>query len=185
MSTSDSVQYSHIALLRAINVGGKNKVAMADLKHLFEELGFGQVKALLQTGNILFNGDGRTDKDMEAFLDAETAQRLQVKTDYIIRTAAEWRALVAANPFTEEARNNPGYLLVMILKTAPSEDNIRALQAAIPGREIAKVVGRQAYILYPDGMGRSKLTVTLIEKKLGSRGTTRNWNTILKIQNLI
>jgi uncharacterized protein (DUF1697 family) len=69
----------------------------------------------------------------------------------------------------------------MFLKAAPDVKNVKALQAAITGPEIVRAEGKQAYIVYPSGIGRSRLASTLIEKKLGARGTGRNWNTILKL----
>jgi len=73
---------------------------------------------------------------------------------------------------------------VMFLKTSPSRDAVTALQNAIKGREVVKAEGRQAYLVYPDGVGRSRLTTALIEQKLGTRGTARNWNTVLKLADL-
>ena len=94
------------------------------------------------------------------------------------------KAVVADNPFPNEAKNDPGHLLVVVLKDAPDRAAVAALQKAIKGREVVKAKGRQAYIVYPDGVGHSKLTMTLIEKTLGTRGTGRNWNTVLKLRAL-
>ena len=172
---------THIALLRGINVGGNKKVAMADLRDLLTQLGFADPRSLLQSGNLVFRSDGRTGADLERLLDAETEKRLGLKTEFFVRTAEEWQAVVACNPFPEEAERDPGHLLVMSLKEAPDVKAVEALQAAITGRETVRAVGRQAYIVYPDGIGDSRLTHALIEKKLGTRGTGRNWNTVLKL----
>jgi uncharacterized protein (DUF1697 family) len=88
---------------------------------------------------------------------------------------------LAANPFRAEAKRDPARLLVFALKDAPARPQAQALSDAITGREIARVVGRQAYIVYPDGVGRSRLTIALIERKLGTRATGRNWNTATKL----
>jgi uncharacterized protein (DUF1697 family) len=171
----------HIALLRGVNVGGNKKVAMADLRGLLTRLGFAEPRSLLQSGNLVFRGDGRPAADLERLLDAETEKQLGLKTEFFVRTAAEWRAVVAANPFPHEAVSDPGHLVVLFLKAAPDAASVAALQAAITGRETVRAVGRQAYIVYPDGIGDSRLTLTVIEKKLGTRGTGRNWNTVLKL----
>jgi uncharacterized protein (DUF1697 family) len=171
---------TQIALLRAVNVGGLN-LAMADLKAMFEALDFADVRTLLQTGNVVFTGGRKTGAALESFLEAETRKRLNLGCDYLVRTSAEWIDLVAGNPFPDEARRDPSHLLVMPLKTAPGQREVAALQAAIEGREVVKAKGQVLYIVYPDGIGRSKLTVSLIEKKLGTRGTCRNWNTTLKL----
>ncbi|HEY8368478.1 MAG TPA: DUF1697 domain-containing protein [Thermodesulfobacteriota bacterium] len=171
----------HIALLRAINVGGRNQVAMSDLKALLADLGFPGARSLLQSGNLVFESEGRTGAELEDLLEAETERRLEVRADYLVRTAREWQEIVARNPFPREAKDDPSRLVVMALKAAPAAKNVKALEAAIKGRERVRVAGRHAYIVYPDGIGRSKLTTALIEDRLGTRGTGRNWNTVLKL----
>jgi uncharacterized protein (DUF1697 family) len=173
---------THVALLRAINLAGKNVVNMANLRSLFEELGFSQAQSLLQSGNVVFDGRARKPAELERVLEQATAKRLGVQTDYFVRTSKEWSQIVATNPFRREAKEDPGHLLVVCLKKAPAAADVRALQAAILGRESVRAEGRQAYIVYPDGVGRSKLTATVIESKLGTRGTARNWNTVLKLE---
>ena len=170
-----------IALLRGINVGGHNAIAMAALRKLAADLGFSGVATLLQSGNLVFNAGKRNGSALESLLERETAERLGVAVDYIVRSASEWKDVVAGNPFPEQAKNDPGHLVVMFLKTAPPATSVAALRASIVGRETLHGSGKQLYVVYPDGMGRSKLTSTLIEKKLGTRGTARNWNTVLKL----
>jgi uncharacterized protein (DUF1697 family) len=175
---------THIALLRGVNVGGKTKVAMADLRAMLADLGFGDPRSLLQSGNLVFRSDKLTGADLERLLEAETEKRLGLKTDFFVRTPEKWGTVIESNPFPEEAERDPSHLVVMFLKEAPDAKDVEALQAAIAGREIVRTAGRQAYITYPDGIGDSKLTITVIEKKLGSRGTGRNWNTVLKLRAL-
>lgn len=173
---------SYLALLRAVNLGGKTMIGMADLRALLAELGLAEPRSLLQSGNLLFRGEGRTPAELESLLSTETEGRLGLKTDFFVRTADEWDAVVASNPFPAEAESDPGHLVVMALKVAPEAAAVAALQAAIVGRETVRAVGRQAYLVYPDGIGESKLTIQRIEKLLGTRGTGRNWNTTLKLQ---
>jgi len=154
---------------------------MGNLRDLLEELGFVGVRTLLMSGNVVFERDGRKPSELERVLEEATARRLKVETDYFVRTAKEWSEIIAANPFRREAKEDPGHLLVVCLKKSVSAGDVKALQAAIRGREIVRAEGRQAYIVYPDGVGRSKLTNALIEAKLGARGTARNWNTVLKL----
>ena len=117
-------------------------------------------------------------------LEAASTKHLGVTTDYFVRSAKEWKAIIEANPFPKEAKSDPGHLLMMCLRDAPTAAQVKALQAAIKGREIVKAKGKQAYFVYPDGVGRSKLTIQVIEKALGTRGTARNWNTVLKLGEL-
>jgi uncharacterized protein (DUF1697 family) len=168
-----------IALLRAINVGGRNSVKMADLKVLMEGLGLTDVRTLLQSGNAVFEG-----KTTEAALEAALVKKTGVEADFVLRTPAEWRKLIADNPFTRQAQDDPGHLVAFCMKAAPKPGDVKALQEAIKGREEAAVKGNNAYLWYPDGIGRSKLTIAIIEKKLNTRGTGRNWNTVLKLAEL-
>ena len=172
---------THVALLRAVNVAGKNMVAMADLRGMLEELGLTDVKSLLQSGNLIFRSDRLAGSALESRLEAETAKRLKVSCDYFVRTAEEWAKVVAQNPFPDEAQRDPGHLVVMFLKTSASPKAIKTLEAAIQGPESVHARGKQLYVVYPAGIGRSKLTTALIEQKLGTRGTGRNWNTVLKL----
>jgi uncharacterized protein (DUF1697 family) len=171
----------HVAVLRAINLAGHNKVGMADLRLLFVGLGFDDAQTLLNSGNIVFSGGNKATAALEETLERAAAKRLGVETDFFVRTAKEWQSIIDANPFPREARDDPSHLLAVIVKNAPDAANVTALQKAIVGREIVRAQGRCAYIVYPDGIGRSKLTAAMIEKKLGTRGTGRNWNTVLKL----
>jgi uncharacterized protein (DUF1697 family) len=171
----------HVALLRGVNVGGNQMVAMADLRAMFGRLGLGEARSLLQSGNIVFESEGRTTAQLEAMLEAEAMKRFKLPAPFFVRTAREWEAAVAANPFPAAAKSDPGHLVVLFLKKAPVPAVIQSLQAAIVGREQVQAAGRQAYIIYSDGIGRSRLTPGIIEAKLGQRGTGRNWNTVLKL----
>jgi uncharacterized protein (DUF1697 family) len=172
---------TYIALLRGINVGGHNAVAMAELRKLAVDLGFSGVATLLQSGNLVFNAGKRSGNAFETLLERETAERFGVAADYVVRSASEWKEVVAGNPFRKQAKDDPGHLIVVFLKTTVTAKSVDALQASIVGPETVNGSGKHLYIVYPDGMGRSKLTGTVIEKKLGTRGTARNWNTVLKL----
>lgn len=169
----------HIALLRAVNVGGR-KLLMAELRQLAADLGLDAPRTLIQSGNLVF-GSALGEAALEALLERETLARLGVATDYLVRGPDEWRALIAANPHTHMARDDPSHLMVMALKSPPGEAELAALRAWIPGREVVEAVGRQLYVTYPDGAGESKLTNAAIERRLGVRGTARNWNTVTKL----
>ena len=154
---------------------------MADLRGFIAALGFADVRSLLQSGNLVFRGKSRKIDHLERLLETEAAKRLALQTTFFIRTAEEWEAIVSRNPVREEAGRDPGHLLVLFLKDAPAASRVKALQAAITGRETLRVRGREAYVVYQDGIGRSRLTSTLIEKRLETSGTGRNWNTVLKV----
>jgi uncharacterized protein (DUF1697 family) len=170
---------TQIALLRAVNVGGR-KASMADLRQMLADLGFEAPRTLIQSGNLVF-GSAVGGAELEALLEREIAARLGLETDVLVRDPDEWRALIAANPHARMAADDPAHLMVMALKSPPGEAELAALRAWIPGREVVAAVGRQLYITYPDGAGESKLTNAAIERRLGVRGTARNWNTVGKL----
>jgi uncharacterized protein (DUF1697 family) len=170
----------HIALVRGINVGGHAAVAMADLRELIGALGYRDVRTLLQSGNAVFSGGKRAGAALETQLEKEMVTRHGLSAAFLVRSPAEWADVVARNPFPNEAREDPGHLLVMFLKAAPAASAVAALQAGVRGPEVIRAGVRHLYISYPDGVGRSKLTGTSIERKLGI-GTARNWNTVLKL----
>ncbi len=172
---------TYVALLNGVNIAGHKQVAMADLRAFVTGLGFGDARTLLQSGNLVFRGPSRDEAALESLLEAEAAKRLGVRTGFFVRTAEEWEPIVARNPFREEAKRDPAHLALMLLKDRPNAKAVKVLQAAITGREVFRADGRQAYVTYPDGFGRSRLTTALIERKLETQCTGRNWNTVLKI----
>lgn len=171
----------YVALLRAINVGGHKQVCMADLRELLTELGLSDARSILQSGNLVFRAEARRGAELERLLETGAEQRLGLQTDFFVRSAEEWQAIVASNPFPQEAEHDPGHLAVVFLKDAPTTGCVEALEASITGPEVVRAHGKHAYIVYPIGMGRSRLTNALIERKLGTRGTARNWNTVQKL----
>lgn len=175
---------TYIAVLRAINLGAHNRIAMADLRTMCGKIGLEDALTLVVSGNVVFRSNVTTCAKLEQLLEASSTRHLGVTTDYFVRSAKEWQAIIAANPFPAEARSEPGKMVMMCLRDAPTPAAVKALQAAIKGPEIVRAKGKHAYFVYPDGQGRSKLTIAMIEKAFGTRGTARNWNTVLKLGEL-
>jgi uncharacterized protein (DUF1697 family) len=174
-----------IALLRGVNVGGNKKVAMADLKAMVEALGFSDVKTLLQSGNVVFRAGDETEAALEAHLEAETERRLGLKTSYLVRDAAQWRAIIDACPFPNEARAEPSRTLVTVGRTAMPAEAIDAVRAVLLPHEKVEAVERQVYAYFGEGMGQSKAAEALNRKAVKAVATGRNWNTVLKIAALL
>lgn len=172
---------TYIGLLRAVNLGSHNSVSMSDLREWLAGLGMSNAQTLLQSGNMVFGSDARGAAPLEKTLESAAARQLGLETAFFVRTAKEWQGIIADNPFPKEAKADPGHLVMMCLKDAPDAKSVKALQDAIKDREVVRANGRHAYFIYPDGIGRSRLTMTLIERKLGTTGTARNWNTVLKL----
>ena len=175
---------TYVGVLRAINLGSHNKIAMSALRGMLEALGFDNPRTLLLSGNIVFQSESDSSALLERQLERASCNHLHVTTDYFVRSVNEWHEVVDNNPFKKEAKNDPARVIMMCLREAPTAAQVKALQASISGREIVKANGRHAYFIYPDGQGRSKLTIQKIEKALGTRGTARNWNTVLKLAEL-
>lgn len=174
----------HVALLRGVNVGGNKGVPMAALKSVASRLSLGAPRTLLQSGNLVFASEGKTAAELEALLEAAIKADIGVETAVCVRTAGEWDALVQANPFPEAARNDPSHLLMIAFKTPPKANGVETLADVYDGPEQIAVALDHAWIAYPDGIGRSKLTPALLGKHLG-KGTGRNWNTVLKLQAML
>jgi uncharacterized protein (DUF1697 family) len=172
---------TYIGLLRGINVGGSSMIAMSVLREFLEAVGCGRPRSLLQSGNLVFESTKRTGDEVERWLEAEATKRLRRTTEWFVRTPKEWQEVIARNPFREEAERDPGRLHVVMLKKAPGKPTVAALRAAIVGREVVEPGGRHLYAYYPDGAGRSRLTAAVIDSKLGTRCTARNWNTVRKL----
>lgn len=179
----------YVALLRAVNLGPHNKIAMRDLTALAAGLGLASPRTLLQSGNLVFGASGISPADLETRFERKAVNDLGLDTAFFVRTAAAWAAIVSANPFPDVAAREPARLVVMCLKTAPTPAAVAGLRKAIgtsiPGREVLEVRGREAFIVYPDGIGVSKLTTRALERALGTAGTARNWNTVTKLHALL
>lgn len=163
---------THVALLRAVNVGGRF-VKMADLVALFADLGFAGARTYLQSGNVVFDA-GRADRaKVAARIEAGIEQRFGFRSEAILRTGAELTKLIAKNPFPEMAKDDPSHLLVMFLAGAPTRDDKAAVTMTWDGPETWRLVGSDLFICYPAGIGKSKLKL-----KLKTPGTGRNWNVV-------
>ena len=170
----------YIALIRGINLGGKTMVAMADLRSVSGKLGFQNPRTLMQSGNLLVESTAST-AEVEARLEKGMARHLGREFEFFVRSPKEWDAIIKANPFSKEAKADPGRLVLLCLKQQVTPAAMKELQSKIPGRESVAGRGREAYAYYPDGQGQSKFTTALIDRTLGTRCTARNWNTVLKL----
>ena len=164
----------YAALLRGINVGGKTKIAMADLRALLEGLGYDDVVTYLQSGNTVCSA---TKKPKPADIEQAIERELGLDVRVIIRTHKELVAVVEANPFPDAVKN-PKSVHVSFLSGTPKSTKVDA--DAIAPDQVA-FVGKEMYIFTPNGIGRSKVGQQASDKKLGVVATARNWNTVLKL----
>ena len=159
-------------------------VKMDELRRLVERTGFARVRTLGASGNVVFQGEEDPTEDVEARLEARLDRALGLTTRVFVRTSREWKAAIDRNPFPEEAAQDPSRLTCWALKEAPPPAAWRELTAAIRGRERSSGVGRECYLYYPEGIGRSRVTSALVERALGTPGTARNWNTVTRLAEL-
>jgi uncharacterized protein (DUF1697 family) len=179
----------YVALLRGINVGGRNKVAMADLRQVAESLGHTRVATYIQSGNVVF---GSPDADVISLADGlerEIARKLAVQPAVVVLSRAGLARVIADNPFPGET--SPRCLHAVFRREGMTPDAIAAVAAAQRSarargsRDEAVVVGRTLFLRTPDGIGRSELAVRLARSGGQAAGTARNWATVTRLMALL
>jgi uncharacterized protein (DUF1697 family) len=171
------------ALIRGINVGGKKKIAMADLRDLLSTLGYTDVATLLQSGNAVFSAPrGRPDRLAKQIEDAIRAE-LGLDVRCLVRTAAELRAVVDADPFTGVASDGSRYL-ALFLSAAPDKGRLAEHDPTTLAPDHIRLGERVIYHWCPDGFLAAPDVSGFVEKRLGLTVTGRNWNTVTKLSAL-
>lgn len=171
-----------IALLRGINLGSTRRVAMADLRDLLEERGYGDVRTHLQSGNVLLSSDlppGRLAGELEQAM----AAKLGLEIPVIVRTRDELAAVVERDPLGDVV-DDPKRYQVNFLSGEPEPELARALEAQHLAPERCVVSGREIYAWHANGIQRSPLAKLLTDSRLGVTVTARNWNTVTKLLEL-
>jgi len=169
-----------VSMLRGINLG-KRRVKMEELRALYESLGFTKVETYVQSGNVVFRA-ARAGTKMAATIEEAIEKRFGFQAASVLRTGAELRATIAANPFAAREGIDGAKLLVWFLAADPGEEarrKARAIAAAAP--EEVVLAERELYIYFPNGMARPKLSMTAMERAIRVQGTGRNWNTVRKL----
>jgi len=174
-----------VSLFRGINVGGHQTIRMDALKELYTSLGFKDIVTYIQSGNIVFTSDDADLSQLPGRIEDGFAQKFGFHAKVMVRTSAEFRDIVDNNPFQNQPMKESKWVVVMFLAARPDSRAQEDLQKTYVGPEELCIIGQEVYIYYPNGIGRSKLTNTFLEKKLKTAGTGRNWNTILQLQKLI
>lgn len=159
-----------VALLRAINVGGTGKLAMTELRQLCDEAGFKDCRTYIQSGNVVFRS-ALAESSVKSKLEKAIAGHLGKPYGVLVRSRSELQAIIKANPFRSA---EPNRVLVLFVDEPVPKDALKGLP--IPGREKVHAAGREIFIHFPDGMGRSKLKVPFAQV-----GTGRNLNTVVKL----
>jgi uncharacterized protein (DUF1697 family) len=174
----------YVALLRAVNVGGR-KVTMAELKTATAKLGYENPRTLIASGNLVFDAKKTAPAKLEAALEAMIEKTFGLFSEVMVRDPTEWAAIIKANPLKKKAKEDPAHLVCLVCKAPPDAAALDAYLTSLRARhdkgEKVEVVGREIYIDYGPSIGESKL---ILPKKV-CIGTARNWNTVLKLNEML
>lgn len=173
-----------VALLRGINVSGKNRVPMAELRQLCEDLGWSDVATYIQSGNVVFAGKS-TAKTHEAELEQAIERGFGLSIPVLVRAAKDWPAYVGGNPFPQAAEAEPNRLMLCLSQRPPNDNAAEKLQERANDGERVKLVGDALWIHFAAGAGTSKLSPALIDRLVGSPVTARNFRTVVKLQDML
>ena len=175
----------YISLLRGINVSGQKKIKMADLKSLYESLGFQEVTTYIQSGNVVFHATVKSQSALKKKIEGAIEKKYHFHVPVEIRTHREIRAIIENCPFHSVDLAKEGTkILVAFLSSKPPEDRISHIQKYVSSSEELVVRGREVYLYCPNGFGKSKLSNNFLEHKLGVEATTRNWKSVNKLSEL-
>ena len=170
----------YVALLRSVNVAGHGRLAMADLVRSFESLGYDDITTYIQTGNVLFGSSSKSPSRLVSAIEAQLAQDFGTSPAVLVRTVDDLLRVGASSPYAQ-AGADPARHHVTFLAAAPSAARLAAFTAPASGRDELVIDGLEVYVHTPDGYATTKLTGTYLERHLGVRSTTRNWNTVTKL----
>ena len=170
----------YIALLRGVNVGGKNKLPMKELAALLTELGCSEVKTYIQSGNVVYKAGRALAGRLPKLIEEAIGKRFGLRVPVVVRTEGELRAIAANNPFLR-AGGDPDHLHVAFLADEPSAVAVAALDPQRSPPDEFVVLGKEIFLSFPEGLARTKLSNAYFDAKLATTSTMRNWRTLLKL----
>ncbi|MGK5730127.1 DUF1697 domain-containing protein [Streptomyces sp. URMC 124] len=171
---------TYVALLRGINVGGKKRVPMQTLRELLSGMGCGSVRTHLNSGNAVFTHPGAGAEELARGLEEAIERELGFPVPCMVRDAAGMRRVVDADPFAGRGVDPARYVVTFL--AAPADPaTVADLDAAAYAPEEFVLAGRELYVHYAQGIRDAKLAKVLTERRLGTAGTGRNWNTVTKL----
>jgi uncharacterized protein (DUF1697 family) len=176
----------YIALLRGINVGGKRKVLMADLKNLFSKMGFSNCITYIQSGNVVFESKKKEDNiELAKKIEAAILEHFKLDVPVMVRKASEWKQIISNNPFLKDENIGIERLHMTLLDAIPEQVQINDLKQIEFDSEQFEVIGQQVFLCCKDKFSsKSKMSNTLFEKKFKCKSTSRNWRTVMKLLEL-
>ncbi len=180
---ADSGTGVNVALLRGINVGGKNKLPMKDLATMFMDAGCSDVRTYIQSGNVLYRAEPALEEDIPSLIGASILDRFGLQIPVVTRNGQELEDIVRRNPFAEHS-GEPDKLHVAFLSDLPDPVNVESLDPYHSPPDQFALLGREVYLYCPNGMARTKLSNSYFDSRLAATSTMRNWKTVLKLLDL-
>ncbi len=170
-----------ISMLRAVNVGGHNKIKIDALRALYQSLKLRDAQTYIQSGNVIFRTDERDLVLLATRIQNGIERKFGIRCEVILRTASDLRKVMARNPFAARRGIDPSRLLVTFLASEPGAEAREQVLRIKTAPEELRMDGREVYIYFPSGMARPKVSWAVIEKTLKTPGTGRNWNTVTRL----
>lgn len=170
-----------ISMLRGVNLGAHNRIKMDALRSLYESLGLEDPRTYVQSGNVIFRTREKNSSQLAAKIQAAIARKFGFSADVVVRTVDEMMKVIAANPFAKRKDVPPNKLLVSFLAAEPPKDAAAALQEFSSLPEEIHLKGKELYIYFPNGAGKSKLPWSRLDKLMKVTGTARNWNSVTRM----
>jgi uncharacterized protein (DUF1697 family) len=175
---------TYVALLRSVNVAGHGRLAMAELRESFVTLGYTDVATYIQTGNVLFAANSKSESALVTAIERQLELDFGSSPAVLLRTTTEFTRIATASPYPAKGAD-PSRHHVTFLAAPPDTTHLAAFDAPPSGRDELVIDGREIYVHTPDGYANTKLTGALLERRLGVVSTTRNWNTVTKLCQLM
>ena len=175
----------YISILRGINVSGQKKIKMADLKALYESLGFDHVATYIQSGNVIFKSKKKK-IELSAIIEQAIEKQYGFYVPVLIRSVKEMGKVIDNCPFNSlDLEENCTKVLVTFLESVPTKSGLNKLMEYVKAPEELVSKGSEIYLYCPNGYGKSKLSNNFLEQKLGLTATTRNWKSVVKLYELV
>ena len=176
-------QQRYVALLRGVNVGGRNRLPMADLRAIFAEAGCAAVQTYIQSGNVVFEAAADLTERLPEIVTTAIQRQFGFESAVVIRSGEELRQVVASNPF--DTSGDPRFLHVAFLAEAPGDEAVSRLDPERSPQDAFAVRGRHVYLHYPNGVAGSRLTNEYRAAQLRTASTMRNWRTVLTLLEMV
>ena len=173
----------YVALLRGINVGGRNKLPMADLRDAFTAAGCTGVRTYIQSGNVVFEAAPNLAGRVPEIVTRAISQRVGISTAVVVRSGSELQQVATSNPF--DTSGDPRFLQVAFLEGTPDAEAVARLDPERSPPDVFAVRGRNVYLHHPNGTARSKLTNEYLARQLQTASTMRNWRTVLALLKMV